>query len=132
MVSPPAEPYRTLTAPASAAAPTFSNGAPAARSAKPSLSKSPAATAKPNRSPRLDRPADLGEQLAAGAGEAAGRAVQDAAPPRRRRWRRRPPSQGADGEVGEAVVVEVSGGQRDAEQSSPGLGAAARPRECPG
>jgi hypothetical protein len=44
VVSPPDEPYRTLTAPAARA---LSNGAPTARSAKLSLLKSPAARAKP-------------------------------------------------------------------------------------
>jgi hypothetical protein len=48
--SPPAEPYSTLTAPASGMVPTVSNGAPAARSPKPSWSKSPAASASPKKS----------------------------------------------------------------------------------
>ena len=47
-VSPPAEPGITLTAPAPCALPTASSGAPAARSSKPSLLKSPAANEEPN------------------------------------------------------------------------------------
>src|SRR6266508_4141803 len=56
-VSPPAEPGSTLRAPASALLPTFSNGAPAARSAKVSWLKSPAASSKPNSSSVSTAPA---------------------------------------------------------------------------
>src|SRR5215216_4968689 len=49
-VTPEAEPYSTLTAPASTMLPTSSVGAPAARSSKVSLLKSPAASAPPNTS----------------------------------------------------------------------------------
>ena len=48
--SPLAEPYRTLTAPASVIVPMSSPGTPMARSINPSLSKSPAARALPNKS----------------------------------------------------------------------------------
>ena len=50
--SPPPEPYRTLTTPASSLLATSSKGVPAARSAKPLLLKSPAAKVQPNQSPR--------------------------------------------------------------------------------
>ena len=46
-VMPAAEPNRTVTAPASLTAPTFSPGTPTARSKKVSPSKSPAASEKP-------------------------------------------------------------------------------------
>src|SRR5215475_1973270 len=49
-VSPAALPYRTLTAPASRTLPTDSNGTPMARSAKPSLLKSPTVSVSPNES----------------------------------------------------------------------------------
>ena len=48
--SPVAEPYRTVTAPALAIVPMSSPGTPMARSTKPSLLKSPAASALPKRS----------------------------------------------------------------------------------
>ena len=51
VVSPLAEPGRTLTAPASATAPTSLNGAPAARSAVPSWLKSAVVNAAPKLSP---------------------------------------------------------------------------------
>ena len=108
------EPYRTLTAPAPSALPTASNGAPAARSAKPSSSKSPAAKAKPNRSPGLHRPADLGEQLPPSPGQPAGgepySTLTAPAP-----WRRSRLAGGPDGQVREPIVVEVPGGQLPAE-----------------
>src|SRR6266540_3077665 len=50
-LSPPAEPYRTLTAPACVRAPSPSEGTPTARSAKPSLSKSPTPRSAPKPSP---------------------------------------------------------------------------------
>jgi hypothetical protein len=82
VVSPPAEPYSTLTAPAAPKALTFSPGAPAARSAKPSWLKS--RTPAPSQcGRRARRYPDLGEQLAAIAAQPAGRAVHDGDRPSR-------------------------------------------------
>src|SRR5215211_2561904 len=57
LVSPPPEPWSTLTAPAWETVPTSSRGAAAATSAKPSSLKSPAASCSPNSSPASTVPA---------------------------------------------------------------------------
>src|ERR671937_2285023 len=111
----------TFTAPAPAAVPTPSEGAPTARSALPSPLRSPAASAVPNESPGFgpvgDPVAALGQGLLAGGGEAVGRAVEDvdgasvAIGPDVLARR-------ADREIGVAVSVEVAGCQRRSEHVS--------------
>jgi hypothetical protein len=127
-VTPVGVPGSTLTAPASEMLPMDSNGAPMARSANPSSSKSP----EPNATERVadlggaaHPGAVLGEGLAAGSGQPSRSPVQhidrasvDDAADGLERY--------AHGQVGEPVVVEITGGQREAERVEL-LGGAAHP-----
>ena len=105
VVSPPAEPYSTLTAPAAPKALTFSPGAPAAKSAKPSWLKSPNASAQPKRSPRSTVPPTWVNSWLPVPQPLAVPYMTVTAPASEKLPMA---SRGADGQVGEAVLVEVS------------------------
>src|SRR6266508_4170216 len=115
-VSPSAEPRRVLTAPASSAAPT-SSALPTARSTKRSPSKSPTAKAMPRLSPNSAAPGTPGlswvnSWLPIPVSPPADPESTLTAPPRSLAPKS---SRGADGQVDEAVAVEVASADRDAE-----------------
>src|SRR6266508_5098926 len=115
-VSPPAEPRRVLTAPASSAART-SSALPTARSTKRSPSKSPTAKAMPRLSPNSAAPGTPGlswvnSWLPIPVSPPADPESTLTAPPRSLAPKS---SRGADGQVDEAVAVEVASADRDAE-----------------